>query len=417
VARRQATFRDVIVFSYRRADSAGLVRALHERLVHRLGTDRLFLDVDTIAAGADFRAVLRDAVRRAEALVVVIGRHWLETEEGVRRLDDPEDVVRLEIATALDAGVTIVPVLVDGARMPARRDLPEPVRALADRNAVEITNVRFDADAQRLLAVLAPEPPFPITAAALVVAGVIAVVVYAFRAASWSWFAWGLGALAAIPAISLLPLLRRRLPAGGGSRHLATGLSVAAFALLFASGMIVRAQQAATPFALAVRVISTANDTASNRGEILLEYEGDRLRSPVGPDGVAHFARVPGSARGRDVHVIPDVTGYRADTTIARVGPGVEVRIGLVAIPVATMVRGRVVDRGGRPMAGVELEFGDGDARVVSATDGSFSLTVPWKPGESVVLRAIREGVVGYEQRVTIPSSLPLEVPFATDGG
>jgi hypothetical protein len=68
-------------------------------------------------------------------------------------------------------------------------------------------------------------------------------------------------------------------------------------------------------------------------------------------------------------------------------------------------------------MAGVELEFGDGDARVVSATDGSFSLTVPWKPGESVVLRAIREGVVGYEQRVTIPSSLPLEVPFATDGG
>ena len=163
--------------------------------------------------------MLREAVRRAEALVVVTGRHWLETGEGVRRLEDPDDVVRLEIATALGAGVILVPVLVDGARMPSRGDLPEPIRPLADRIAVEITNVRFDADAQRLLAVLAPPPPFPVTAATLVIAGVIAILVYAFRAASWPWFAWGswraggdtchLAAAAAAPT----PAGRRTLPA------------------------------------------------------------------------------------------------------------------------------------------------------------------------------------------------------------
>lgn len=407
----------MIVFSYRRADSAGLVRALHERLLHRLGARKLFLDVDAIAAGADFRAVLRDAVRRAEALVVVIGPHWLVTEEGRRRLDDPDDVVRLEIATALEARVPIVPVLVDGARMPAATDLPEPIRALADRNAVEITNARFDTDAARLLSVLAPVPPFPLVAALVACAGLGGFAVYALRATSWSFFAWGLVVIAALPAAALLPILRRRLPAGGAARHLAAGLCVTTFALLFASGMILRGRQAATPFAMAVRLAAPTADTTSINGELVLEHNGDRLRSPIGPDAVAHFTRIPGTARDRDVRFIPRADGFQPETTVARAVAGSEITISLVPEAIATLVRGRVIDRAGRPIGGVELHFGDGTERTVSREDGTFELTVPWRPGHSVVLRATRGGLVGYEQRITIPSSLPLEVPFSTDGG
>jgi hypothetical protein len=407
----------VIVFSYRRADSAGLVRALHERLVHRLGANRIFLDVDTIAAGADFRSVLKDAVRRADALVVVIGKHWLETAEGTRRLEDPDDVVRLEIATALEANVPVVPVLVDGATMPSRQQLPEPLRALADRNAVEVTNRHFDADAGRLLATLAPVPPFPVLAAAIAGAGIIGLVFYAMRATAWSRYTVGLGLLAAIPAMALFPILKRTLPAAGAARHLAAGLCVATFALLFSGGLIVRAQGAATPFALSIRLMAPADGPALDSGQVTIEHEEDRLRSPIGPDRIAHFARVPGTARGRRVRIVPIVEGYRTDTTVATALAGEEIAVDLVVIPVQTLVRGRVIDRGGRALANVQLEFGDGAIRAVSGADGSFTLTVPWKPGESVLLRAIRDGSVGYEQRVTIPASLPLDVPFSTDGG
>lgn len=408
----------MIVFSYRRADSAGLVRALRERLVHQLGAERVFLDVETIGAGADFRAVLTEAVRRCEALLVVIGPHWLEAEDGTRRLDEPDDVVRLEIATALEAGVPIVPVLVDGARMPGAADLPEPLRALANRNAVEITNARFDTDAERLLRGLAPPRPFPVWTAVLAIAGLALLVAYAVRAASWPYFVWGLLVLAAIPAVALLPILRRRLPATGPARSLAAGLCLAAFALLVVGGLAVRAEQAATPFALSVRVIDrTSSADDSLVGEVELEYDGDRLRSPIGPGATARFDRVAGIARGRDVRLIPQVEGYRADTTVAQAVADAIIDVALVELPIATLVRGFVVDGGRRPLAGVMLDFGDGEVTTVSDEEGSFTVNVPWNPGESVLLRATLHGVVGYERHVTIPLTSPLNVPFTTAGG
>ncbi len=396
----------------------GLVRALRERLVHQLGVERVFFDVETIDAGADFRSVLRDAVRRCEVLLVVIGRHWLVSEDGRRRLEEPEDVVHLEIATALEAGVRIVPVLVDGAHIPAAADLPEPVRELAGRNAVEITNARFDADADRLLRALVPPRPFPTWAAALVIAGIVALGLYSVRAAGWAGFLWGLIPLAALPALGLVPLLRRRLPATGPSRSLAAGLCLVAFALFLTGGLAVRAQQAATPFDLDVHVIEPgAPPDGSTAGDVVLAFDGESLRAPIGPGAVARFRRVPGSARGRDALVFAIVDGYRQDTLEARVSDDARITVRLVEQQVATIVRGRVIDRGNRPLAGVRLDFGEGIVSTTSGEDGQFTVTVPWKPGESVLLRATRLGVVGYEQRVTIPSSLSLDVPFTGDGG
>src|SRR5690606_32039726 len=128
VAPCSSTERHLIVLSYRRADSPGFARALRERLVRELGADRIFLDVETIEAGEDFREGLRTAVSTAEALVVVIGPEWLGPPPAANRLHNDDDAIRLEIATALSAGVPVVPVLVDGATMPDADVLPDDVR-------------------------------------------------------------------------------------------------------------------------------------------------------------------------------------------------------------------------------------------------------------------------------------------------
>ena len=91
-----------------------------------------------------------------DVLIAVIGRHWLIStdEKRRRRLDDPDDFVRLEIATALKRNIRVIPVLVDGATMPRPSDLPGDLKSLVRRNAVEVSHTRFSADSERLIAAL-----------------------------------------------------------------------------------------------------------------------------------------------------------------------------------------------------------------------------------------------------------------------
>jgi hypothetical protein len=147
-----------IFISYRREGGAGFSGRLADDLGRRFGPNEVFRDVEDIASGEDFVARLDKALRDCRVLLVVIGRTWLTASaDGQRRLDNPNDFVRLEISHALAAGVRVIPVLVEGARIPAERDLPEPLKPLARRQAHELSESRWDYDVERLASVVEQE--------------------------------------------------------------------------------------------------------------------------------------------------------------------------------------------------------------------------------------------------------------------
>ena len=142
-----------VFISYRRDDAAGYARAVYDELVRRFSDERVFMDVDDIAAGQAFDDVIRRTLRDSQLLLVLIGKRWLgEPPESATRLADPADFVRQEIEMALSQGLHLIPVLLDGARMPREDELPDTLRPLARRQAIEVGNTRFAFDMQRLVA-------------------------------------------------------------------------------------------------------------------------------------------------------------------------------------------------------------------------------------------------------------------------
>jgi TIR domain-containing protein len=141
-----------IFISYRRDDSAGFAGRLYDRLASRYGTDRIFMDIDTIRPGHDFAADIAQALSGSAACIVLMGRRWesITLPAGGRRLDDPTDFVRLEVAAAIRRGITVIPVLVEGASPPSAATLPEELRALAGRQAIELSSERWSYDVGRL---------------------------------------------------------------------------------------------------------------------------------------------------------------------------------------------------------------------------------------------------------------------------
>ena len=112
------------------------------------------MDIDAIEPGLDYQEFIESTIDAIDVMVVLIGRQWLLSPTGRRRLDDPDDFVRLEIAGALERKIRVIPVLLEGAPMPTVHDLPPPVVPLAQRNAIEISDSRWDYDCQRLVSVL-----------------------------------------------------------------------------------------------------------------------------------------------------------------------------------------------------------------------------------------------------------------------
>ncbi|NBC21236.1 MAG: TIR domain-containing protein [Alphaproteobacteria bacterium] len=141
-----------IFISYRREDAAGAAGRLHDHLSARFGREAVFMDVDAIEPGVDFHEVLNQQVGACDVLIAVIGRDWLDAvdEDGQQRIADCDDFVQIEIAAALARNVRVIPVLVEGARMPKSEELPGPLKALARRNAAEISHSRFVSDVHRL---------------------------------------------------------------------------------------------------------------------------------------------------------------------------------------------------------------------------------------------------------------------------
>lgn len=141
-----------IFISYRRDDSAGYARAIYDQLTSRFSRPRVFMDVDSIEPGMPFDQVIGEAVGQCDVLLAMIGRRWLEPQaDGGLRLNDPTDFVRIEIAAALARNIRVIPVLLDGASMPEVALLPDPLRPLAKRNAIEVGNSRFASDIEKLV--------------------------------------------------------------------------------------------------------------------------------------------------------------------------------------------------------------------------------------------------------------------------
>ena len=139
--------------SYRRDASAGHVGRVKDRLERALGHDLLFMDVDAIPLGMNFVKVLQEEIATCGALLAMIGPNWLDArdEEGNSRLGNPNDFVRVEIAGALQRDIPVIPILLDGARLPKADQLPKDLEELSVRNGLDVRHASFDSDMDRLI--------------------------------------------------------------------------------------------------------------------------------------------------------------------------------------------------------------------------------------------------------------------------
>jgi len=145
-----------VFISYRRIDAGPYARLLQVQLGEHLPGMPVFMDLDSIEAGTDFAEAIKTGLDACCVLVALIGSRWLTLadDEGRRRLDNPDDYVRFEIRTALERCVRVIPVLVDGARMPRRQQLPDDLGKLARLNPLEMSYDRYEYDESRLVTVI-----------------------------------------------------------------------------------------------------------------------------------------------------------------------------------------------------------------------------------------------------------------------
>jgi TIR domain len=143
-----------VFISYRRNDSKYQARMIYGAFQNVLPRGCLFMDIDSIPPGVDFVETLKSWVHQCEIMLALIGPGWIDATDpktGRRRLDDPNDFVRVEIREGLARGVPIVPVLLDDAPMPDTEHLPEDMKALVRRQAEFVAYRTFDTDVKRLI--------------------------------------------------------------------------------------------------------------------------------------------------------------------------------------------------------------------------------------------------------------------------
>ena len=218
--RREASPKDRIFINYRRDDSAGFAGRLADSLGAWFGPERIFRDVSGIDYGEDFEQAIDSKLEESGAVVVVIGERWVSAAGagGERRLDDPHDYVGREISVALENGVAVVPVLIGNASMPRPEELPEPLKALAKRNAITVSDERWRFDVERLAKVLSIDVPGSVAQRRLdrakwlaltliVVTGTLSVYAFCRAVLAWAPPGGGLRASGYIPLIAAAPFI------------------------------------------------------------------------------------------------------------------------------------------------------------------------------------------------------------------
>lgn len=151
---------DGIFISYRRDDSRHAAGRLGDDLAEAFGPDKIFRDVESIAPGTDFEVALDEALAHCAVMLVVIGPRWLSItdHEGRRRLDQPEDWIRIEVARALARQVRLIPVMLEDTPLPNAADLPDDLRGLVRRQTLPLSDGRWRGDLQRLVEALGRIP-------------------------------------------------------------------------------------------------------------------------------------------------------------------------------------------------------------------------------------------------------------------
>jgi hypothetical protein len=149
-----------VFISYRRDDQAGFAGRLADVLVSTFGADNVFRDIEDIHPGEDFVVAIEKQLAAVDVMLVMIGPAWLTvSRNGIRRLDEPDDFVRREIEAGLKSGKAVLPVLVGGAAMPAEKDLPPSMAALARRQSFILSDIGWTAEVARLVEVIKPYFP------------------------------------------------------------------------------------------------------------------------------------------------------------------------------------------------------------------------------------------------------------------
>jgi hypothetical protein len=154
-AARQPT-RPEIFLCYRRDDTEDATHRLHRDLIDTFGSHAVFIDIDSVPLGIDFVEHVQTQLTSCRAVVVMIGKSWLDIRDqrGKRRLENPGDHVRAEIAAALKLQVPVIPVFVQNSSMPLADELPEDIRSLARRNGIQLSAARWKTDIERLISEL-----------------------------------------------------------------------------------------------------------------------------------------------------------------------------------------------------------------------------------------------------------------------
>jgi hypothetical protein len=143
-----------IFINYRRADSADVAGRIYDRLADKFGEDSIFKDVDSIPFGIDFRKHLDNSVKDCQVFLAVIGDEWftLSDEVGNRRIDDERDWVRIEIESALQRNIPVIPLYVNNTSPPSADQFPDSLKELAYRNGIPVrSDPDFHNDMNRLI--------------------------------------------------------------------------------------------------------------------------------------------------------------------------------------------------------------------------------------------------------------------------
>jgi hypothetical protein len=143
----------LIFVSYRRQDTQSATGRLCDKLQAHFGAEQVFHDIESIEPGSSFPAIIASKIADSSIVLVMIGRHWLDSagNDGRSRLFEPDDYLRLEIATALQHDIPVIPVLVEGAAMPQASALPNSIAGVSTRQAHEITEQRWQYDSDLLV--------------------------------------------------------------------------------------------------------------------------------------------------------------------------------------------------------------------------------------------------------------------------
>jgi hypothetical protein len=155
-ASRDPSHSESVFINYRRDESAGYAGRIADSFEEYFGEGKVFRDIDSLEPGLDFSEAIERTLESSEVLVAVIGKNWLTATDaaGQRRLENPDDFVRVEIATALKRNMRVIPVLVQGASMPGTDELPEDLAPLTRRNAFELHDTSWRDDIRRLITVI-----------------------------------------------------------------------------------------------------------------------------------------------------------------------------------------------------------------------------------------------------------------------